>query len=120
MIASDALILWLANGERGRSSNTMVTHLTGINALGNSSPSPPLDHYDLRRCRLLVERVPEIAERFPRMARLTPEWAALVFEWDGLCKQMDEECPEWRERCLFVPKTYDTLQRTLYGARRTG
>lgn len=46
--------------------------------------------------------------------------AAMLFEWDGLCKQMDEECPEWREGFCIAPKTYDTLQRTLYGARRTG
>jgi hypothetical protein len=117
MIASDALILWLANGERGISSNTMVTHLTGINAVGDSSPSHPRDPADLRRCRLLMERVPEIAERFPRMASHSLEWAALVARWDALCRMMDEEAPKWRDGTGSASHTYALMSEVIRGAR---
>ena len=99
MTASEALILWLANGERGVSSNTIVTHLTGIYTLGPyQRRSHPYDPDDLRRCRLLLEAVPELEANFANMATCSGVWGKLVLHWQELCDLMDREAPRWRER----------------------
>lgn len=105
------LVDWLANGERGVSSNTIVTHLTGIDAMGNwPCKSHPLDPDDLHRCRLLLERCPELLERFPMMGTLSPIWKRLVEEWGALCVMLDEEAPEWRKGRGSAPKTYERMK----------
>lgn len=57
------LVRWLAIGQRGRSSDAIVNHLTG--ALGGEDAEDrfafPHDPDDLRRCRLLLEQVPSLA-----------------------------------------------------------
>lgn len=75
---------WLANGQRGISSNTMFTVMTGVDALGDSSPSHPHDPDDLDRCLLLLHAVPELRAKLPLMAKASPAWAALVEVWDQL------------------------------------
>lgn len=107
---SDAAIQWLANGERGNSSETIFTHLTGVNANRGSRNSHPLDPADLRRCRLLLEQVPALEPEFrKRMGRLK-NWKALVVDWDNLCKIMDEETPNWREGSGRASKTYALMK----------
>jgi len=51
---------WLKIGERGISSNTMFTHLTGHNVMGGAHKGHPYDTADFRRCRLLLEQVPSL------------------------------------------------------------
>ena len=75
---------WLANGQRGISSNTMFSVMTGVDALGDSSPSHPHDPDDLDRCLLLLHAVPELRAKLPLMAKCSPAWAALVGVWDQL------------------------------------
>ena len=99
----DALTLWLLNGEGGIggiASETMVRHI--MNApwppgVPPNSPSFPWDSGDLRRCRLLVEQVPQIAEGLERMRTASPIWARIIDHWADLCRVMDEEAPDWRE-----------------------
>lgn len=116
MEVSNELINWLAAGKRGVSSNTMVTHITGITA-----ERPPLSHPwdpdDLHRCRLLLEQVPELQPQLPRMATLSPHWAALVAHWQELCDLMDSEAPEWRAGRARAPKTYARMRELLDGVR---
>lgn len=80
---------WLASGERGISSNTIFTHLTGVDALRDWGMDHPHDPADFRRCRLLVAQVPELRPLLPRMADVSPVWAALVNRWDEICACMD-------------------------------
>lgn len=102
---------WLADGERGVSSNTIFEHLTGISAVGKWGGGYPRDPGDFRRCRLLLERVPELVPLLPRMAEVSPVWAALVAGWDSLCATMDAECPYWRTgRGGSAPKTYEMMR----------
>ncbi len=102
---------WLAGGERGVSSNTIFEHLTGISAVGKWGGGYPRDPDDFRRCRLLLERVPELVPLLPRMAEVSPVWAALVARWDELCSTMDAECPYWRTgRGGSAPKTYEMMR----------
>lgn len=112
------IVLWLANGERGVSSNTIFTMLTGINALGDWHSDHPHDPDDLRRCRLLLEQCPQLKNVFPEMAMVSKEWKLLVKHWDSLCETMDIECPEWREKRGSAPKTYAMMKEILYLAKK--
>lgn len=111
-----ALIAWLAGGERGSSSNTMVTHLTGLDALGRwgDPKSYPHDPDDLHRCRLLLEQVPLLRLALPQMATCSPVWARLVAHWDELCGLMDSEAPHWRDGHGSAPKTYARMRALIY------
>lgn len=112
---SEAAARWLASGERGISSNTIFTRLTGVDALGDWCQSYPSDAWDLRRCRLLLEQCPELAAKFPEMAKASKKWAALVRDWDMICKTMDEELPDWRTppKSSTAPRTYKLIKNSL-------
>lgn len=106
---------WLANGERGVSSNTMLTVLTGFDALEGSRESHPYDLSDFRRCRLLLDRCPELAANLQKMKDVSPEWAELVKSWPELCELMDLEAPKWRtnNNLSGANKTKKVLQALL-------
>lgn len=98
---AESLTHWLVYGERGVSSNTIVSYLMG------SPPAPPgfhdhpYDPADLRRCLLLLEQVPDLMQIFPRMATCSPVWAALVKQWSELRALLDQEVPDWREPNVY-------------------
>lgn len=109
---SVAAQLWLRHGERGVSSDTIFGRLTGLYLVGHWGETHPLDPDDFRRCRLLVEGVPEFRERLGEMAAASPTWAALVGAWDELCALMDEEAPTWRTaRGARCPRTYERMRQ---------
>ena len=66
---------WLENGERGISSNTIVSHLTGIFVGNRYADSYPRDPADFRRCELLLRAVPEAREHLGRLATKGAVWA---------------------------------------------
>lgn len=111
---SEAATRWLASGERGLSSETIFQHLTGIQVLKGSwqdrFPFTPSDPADLRRCRLLLESVPELVPLFHKMSTASNEWAALVKNWANLCTTMDAETPNWRTGGGSAPKTYEAMK----------
>lgn len=111
---SEAAQRWLGSGERGVSSNTIFTRLTGVAAMGYSPPDHPYDPDDFRRCRLLLEQCPELAERLPEMAKASKAWAGLVDVWDAICLTMDAETPEWRtEKRGSAPRTYELIKQAI-------
>lgn len=111
---SEAASRWLASGERGVSSNTMFTHMTGINALGDWRGDVPHDPADFRRCRLLLEQVPELADRVEWMRAVSSTWNALVDAWPTICAAMDAECPEWRSnKGGMASKTYELIKKAI-------
>lgn len=113
------LMRWLASGERGESSNTMVTHLTGINAhRPNGRNTEPHDSGDLNRCRKLLEQVPELQPLLTKMATCSGPWAQLVAHWQELCDLMDEEAPRWRDGEGSAKKTYDRMRVLIDAGRR--
>ena len=105
------LVRWLAGGRRGVSSNTMVQHLTGLSALGDSCGSHPHDPDDLSRCRLLLEQVPHL--QLDGMATCSGPWAKLVEQWGDICNLMDSEAPRWREGQGSAPKTYSLMRKLI-------
>jgi len=106
--------IWLALGERGRSSNAMFRVLSGASTDSgdrHGDDAHPLDPADFRRCRLLLEQVPALRKDLSRMAAVSPVWKALVDHWDELSRTMDEETPQWRVRAGSSPNTYAMLKR---------
>lgn len=110
-------IMWLANGRRGLSSETLFTFLTGCDAEGDSGHHYPHDPDDMSRCRRLLEACPELVAHLPRVAAAGPEWAALVPRWDEVCALMDQEAPEWRKGHGRAPQTYELMKEIFKGAR---
>lgn len=107
---------WLARGERGLSSESIVEAITGERigqfARGVNHPHDP---GDLRRCILLMEQVPLVGLVFKdAMRSKSPEWKALVAAWDDLVALFQEEQAENTGR---APRTYALMQELLHGAR---
>lgn len=100
---------WLEHGERGSSSDTMFARLGGISTAG-CDLCHPLDPADLRRCRMLLEVVPEFGARISEMADVSDVWAALVNVWGTLCATMDDECPKWRDGIGTCAATMEFMQ----------
>lgn len=118
--ASKAATNWLATGERGMSSEAMFFHLTGIKCVRDSGAresrtAHPYDPADLRRCRLLLEQVPELQILLPKMASLSKPWARLIRDWDVICSTMDAESPNWRTPNIGepAPKTYALIKAAI-------
>lgn len=112
---SDAARRWLIYGERGRSSDSMFAVFTGL-------PGLEAEHYprmlpSLRRCRLLLEQVPEFAPQLPLMAHISPAWERLVTSWPQICGAMDAEFPRWRAGIVTGEDSiaYQLLRLTLRG-----
>ncbi len=99
---------WLASGERGISSEAIVSHLTGINIVAKHWFSThPSDPGDLRRCALLIEAAPEIKSELPRMAEVSEVWKRLVGEWDNLVEMLHKENKEHNGVCS---KTFERMK----------
>lgn len=87
---------WLATGERGLSSESIVEHLTGFPLKGRiwaSRIDHPLDPSDFRRCERLLREVPLARLAFGEMRTASAAWARLVDAWDELVALSEEECP---------------------------
>jgi len=113
------LINWLANGERGISSETIFTVLTGVDALGVHHKCHPLDPADFRRCRLLLERCSTLQEKLGEMTAVSPEWRLLVENWQSICDSMDDETPNWRNGQGMATKTYKLMKSIINDARKS-
>lgn len=79
---------WLANGERGMSSESMCFHLMGK----TSKRHYPYDPDDFSRCYKLLQAVPEWkgARAMQKLKLLSPEWSNLVDNWDRLTEMYEE------------------------------
>jgi hypothetical protein len=105
-----SVVNWLAGGERGISSETIVSHIWGL-PKPRFGLSHPLDPDDLKRCLQLLEASPETKARFHEMKSLSYEWANLVLVWEALEVQFLSEADdlEWSSR-KPATKTYDAMQ----------
>lgn len=75
---------WLASGERGMSSEAIVSRLTGARVGRYSHGDHPWDLGDFRRCEQLLDAVPLARLSFPLMRDVSPQWDALVPVWDEI------------------------------------
>jgi hypothetical protein len=99
---------WLQNGERGISSDTIFERMTGLD-VGTEWHDVPYDPADLRRCRLLLETVPEFHARIGEMRTVSAAWSRLTDRWVALCSLMDEETPNWRDGEGDASKVYAAM-----------
>lgn len=106
------LIAWLANGERGISSETIVEVLTDTPCSRGWGRDHPADPDDLWRCERLLRAVPLLRVKFPLMASVSPQWAGLVKRWDELVKLLEEE--SGGVEYWSAPKTYKAMQEILH------
>lgn len=106
-------VQWLATGERGTSSETIFTVLTGLQLLDDDEMSHPLDGCDFRRCCLLFDSCPELAARFDNMRPVAPEWNALVSAWYSIFAVMNSENPHWRDRAGLLARTDQRIAAVL-------
>jgi len=83
--------MWLATGERGLSSETIVAHVTGVPVV--RWPSEPLDPADFWRCERLIRAVPLVRLALSSMRPVSPVWARLVDAWDELVELGESEAP---------------------------
>jgi UTP:GlnB (protein PII) uridylyltransferase len=98
---------WLASGERGISSEAIVSHLTGLNILQWQFENHPHDPADLRRCALLLDACPELRAELHRMGEVSGVWKALVSEWDELVSMMWREAAEHKG---VAKRTFDRMK----------
>lgn len=104
---------WLASGERGISSNTMLEVITGISATsGAFGRCEPCDPDDFKRCWKLLNAVPELREEFPILANESDVWKALVDNWDELAAMMPKVLEEWKGERPYptASRMYDRMK----------
>lgn len=104
---------WLANGERGMSSETIVAAVTGqsVGKFGNTHH--PYDPTDLNRCMKLLDAYPLTRLVFKDAVRgLSDTWARMADRWDEMEGLLREEMATRTDNT--APKTY-ALMRELRG-----
>lgn len=109
---------WLLVGERGVSSEAIVSHLTGIPIRQWSGSDHPYDPADFRRCELLLRAVPLARSFLPRMAEKSGPWERLVARWDDIVATIEEEAPgafERQTRNQAAPKAHALMRSALEG-----
>lgn len=114
-VVPQAAFDWLVIGERGKSSDALFAFFTQATSM--ASRSHPHDTYDLRRCRLLLDCVPEFRDRLSSVASLSPAWAGIVNVWPSLCEVMDAESPNWKNALDQSTKTTALLRSVLERAQ---
>lgn len=75
---------WLLNGERGSSSETIVSKMEGVPILSWRKDVHPSDPSDFNRCVKLLDEVPEYKQRLDEMRGVSQVWNELVDHWSEL------------------------------------
>ena len=101
---SEDLLKWIASGDRGASSETIVTKLAGID-LAHGCSCEPHDPSDFRRCLLLLDAVPELKSKLDKMKEVSNYWRLLIENWNELEKMYHEEKSSGR-----APKLYEKMK----------
>ncbi|MBA3589686.1 hypothetical protein [Methylibium sp.] len=114
----DNLIAWLANGQRGVSSDTIVQHLTSIVCLTDEEPAHPHDPDDLDRCLILLDRVPLLKLQLHGMRTCSPVWDALIDRWDEIeASHLDEVGLGWTKGHR-APRTFALMREVIVAAQK--
>lgn len=115
-----SVVNWLAGGERGISSETIVSHIWALPKSRRHGYDHPYDPDDLKRCLKLLAASPETKARFSEMRAVSREWANLVDNWETLERLFLREVGDikWSNR-KHAPITYGAMKRC-YEANREG
>lgn len=112
--------MWLATGERGLSSEEIVSTLTGVRTNISRPGIEPADPGDFRRCELLLREVPAARAHLQHMRQVSPGWEGLVDAWDELVALGEEEVPGIFTRVRRMgraPRLYARMREIRDGAR---
>lgn len=100
-----AVVEWLAGGERGKSSEAICRKMyPGI--LDGHGIDHPHDPDDFRRCRLFLKQIG--ASDVECMRGVSPQWTALVDRWAEIEVSFLEEEPTGS-----APKTYNLMKMAM-------
>lgn len=104
---------WLADGERGLSSDALCKKFFGLpKSAGDEHPHDPAD---LRRCVLFLEKT-KTHDRIKEAAEISPAWKALVDVWPTLLATLNNEM---QKPDRVASETYKIMQRALQDSART-
>lgn len=106
LIGLDKVASWLADGERGRSSNAMCKRIFGIPK--NADNSHPYDAADLRRCLLFLDAT-DARDKVSLMSGVSEQWGHLVARWDELTAIFESEYATGNR----APQTYALMKEIL-------
>lgn len=81
---------WLDHGERGVSSKTIFSVLSGNEILPRPQWCHPCDPDDFRRCHRLLETVPEWRNKLHLMKDVSTPWSNLVDNWGKLTDMLKD------------------------------
>lgn len=109
-----AVLIWMSEGETGLSSKSLARETAGL-------PHPtsglfcgiwaPSDPADLRRCRLLIDAVPEARQAVDKLAAKHDGWRGLAADWDEINRLYDEEAAGgWTDK---EHPTYRAMKKAL-------
>ena len=98
---------WLANGETGLSSESVVSFMEE----GIEPASYPHDYADLRRVILLVDRIPEYEKRMHEMEKFAG-WEKIAPIWEELVATIKKSDPD-----LLEPTGAESLLKGIYHDR---
>lgn len=109
-----AVLIWMSEGETGLSSMSLARETAGLphpdrGAWG--AISAPSDPADLRRCRLLIEAVPEARQAVDSLALKHQGWRGLAAAWDEINRLYEEEAAGgWQNK---AHPTYSAMKEAL-------
>ena len=112
----EGFVEWLANGERGLSSDCIATVLSGLDCMSRDFGlvQYPRDPSDFIRCEKLLARVPSFAARLDEMKYLSKEWRSLVEHWSEISEAIKLDLSINPNKC---PTAYNLMQKILVGAK---
>lgn len=97
---------WLQHGERGISSETMFSILSGQPV--RRDLCHPCDPDDFRRCYLLLKAIPEWKRRLQALKPISSAWSNLVDHWDELTAMLEEMMAGKKS-----PAMYELMQKLI-------
>lgn len=77
---------WLADGDTGVSSETMVLIALGATKDPKGRWGVPRDSGDFGRCHRMLERLPFVRHHFGKVLELVPAYGPLFREWETLTR----------------------------------
>lgn len=107
---TERLLEWYATGETGLSSQAIAKATAGLSTGTHRDGRMPSDAWDLRRCILLLRKVPEAYERGVLvLATRHAGWKVLAANWPQLEKTLVSELGEALDLNADTPRTYKMI-----------
>lgn len=112
-----AVVKWLANGNRGLSSEAMAYYLGFGIKKKEDGACHPRDPGDFNRCLELLRAAPSLRKKLPEMSKLSKQWKRLAMAWDVIEASLEAEVgPDWsKHRGRSAQQTFELMEQVLCG-----